>query len=378
MNRRVLYLGLLFFTALCSAFALVKQEERIIQDSQLTRGKLNNGLEYYILPNQLPTDRVELRLIVEAGSTQEREDQRGLAHFLEHMAFNGTSDFPKNELVEYLQSLGMEFGPEINAYTSFDETVYKLSLPSDPQSLEEGLKVLQQWAFHISLEEDDIQAERPVVLEEWRAGRNAMMRMQEKAYPEIYRDSVYGQRLPIGTKESLETFQTDSLRDFYRDWYRPELMDIVVVGDVDSQEVDSLIKEYFSPYQNHPDQPERIKSTIPDHQEDIYTLQRDAETTYGAINVMKMLPEYSLDTRSAYRSYIIEQLNLMMFNTRLATVLREAESPFIDGYASINGKMDDKDVLSFSMISGPENLPEGFRAFWREKLRMERFGLSGQ
>jgi len=356
---------------------LVKAEDRFQTEPTLVQGSLSNGLEYAILPNKLPENRAFLRLIVNAGSILEEEDQLGLAHLLEHMAFNGTRSYPENELVEYLQSLGMEFGPEINAYTSFDETVYKLSVPTDSlDGLKEGLNVLEEWAFHMNLTDEDINAERPVIIEEWRSGRSASSRMQEAAFPDIYKDSLYGVRLPIGTVESIETFDTDRIRDFYNDWYRPDLMSIVVVGDVDPAEAEALIKEHFSSYRNDPDAPRRRQPEIPDHSEDIYTLQRDEETSYTSLEIIKKTPAYDLKNGADYRRYLKEQLFLSLFNNRMTTFLREGEPDFIDGYASSNTQMRPIDQLSLGVIAGPEKLREGIYSFWREVLRIKRHGFS--
>jgi len=375
--KRTLFFLLLLIISGSSLFAMVKDEDRIQEDPQLLQGKLDNGLSYYILPNQLPEKRVELRLIVNAGSVLEEEDQLGLAHFLEHMAFNGTRMYPKNELVDYLQSLGMGFGPEVNAFTSFDETVYKLTVPTDKEgALEEGINVLEEWAFHITLEEEDIDAERPVIIEEWRSGRNALRRMQEKAFPDIYNDSIYGYRLPIGTRESIETFSSDRLRDFYKDWYRPELMSLVVVGDIDAAEVETLIKERFSGYENSPDAPTRIVPEVPDHEEDIFTLQKDNETRYISLEIIKKSPHYPLNNTLDYRKYISEQLYLSMFNNRIAHFVRQGEPPFIDAYASVRTSIRPIDQFSLGVIAGPGRIREGFTAFWKEVLRMQRYGFS--
>ena len=200
-------------------------------DPSVKTGTLENGLTWYVQENDLPADRAELRLVIRAGSVLEEENQRGLAHFLEHMAFNGTDKYPRNELVDYLQSLGMEFGPEINASTSFDQTVYKLTVNTSREGeLEEALSVLEEWAFHIDLTQEEVDREKPVILEERRMGRDATGRMTEKSYPLLYPDSRYGVRLPIGREEVIQNASAEELEQFYRDWYRPDLMTVVVVG----------------------------------------------------------------------------------------------------------------------------------------------------
>lgn len=375
--KKTLYFVLILLITGSSLFAMVKDEDRMQEDPKLLQGELSNGMAYYIIPNQLPEKRVELRLVVHAGSVQEEDDQLGLAHFLEHMAFNGTRSYPKNELVDYLQSLGMGFGPEVNAHTAFDETVYKLTVPTYKEgALEEGMKVLEEWAFHITLEEEDIDNERPVIIEEWRSGRNALRRMQENAFPEIYNGSKYGYRLPIGTKDSIETFSSDRLRDFYKNWYRPELMSLVIVGDIDPASMENLIQEQFSSYENREDGPERFSPEVPEHQENIFTLQRDNETRYVSLEIIKKSPHYSLTNALDYRKYITEQLYLTLFNNRIAHFVRQGEPPFIDAYASVRTSVRPVDQFSLGVITGPGKIREGLAGFWKEVVRMQRYGFS--
>ena len=192
-------------------------------------GKLENGLTYYIRKNEKPKNRAELRLVVNAGSVLEDDDQQGLAHFVEHMAFNGTEGFAKNELVDYLESIGVGFGPDINAYTSFDETVYQLQVPTDSTDIvKQAFQILEEWAHKVSFDDEEIDRERGVVIEEWRSGRGAMARMRDKQYPIMFHESRYAERLPIGKTEILKEFPYETLRRFYHKWYRPDLMAVVV------------------------------------------------------------------------------------------------------------------------------------------------------
>ena len=215
------------------SYAQLKLMDNIPLDPKIKTGKLSNGLTYYIRPNQKPEKKVELRLVVNAGSILEDNDQQGLAHFTEHMAFNGTKHFKKNELVSFLQSIGVEFGADLNAYTGFDETVYILPIPlSDPSNLNKGLQVLQDWAGGLSFENKQIDDERAVVLEESRLGKGAEDRMFRKIYPKEYAGSRYAERLPIGKDSILKTFKYDVIKRFYKDWYRPNLMAVIAVGDI--------------------------------------------------------------------------------------------------------------------------------------------------
>jgi len=215
-------------------------------DSKIIIGKLDNGLTYYIRKNTKPENRAELRLVVKAGSILENDDQLGLAHFMEHMAFNGTKNFAKNELVSYLQSIGVKFGADLNAYTSFDETVYILPVPTDDEKiLTQSFQILEDWAHNATLNHEEIDNERGIVIEEWRTGRGASQRMRDKTFPVVLKDSRYAERLPIGTLESLENFTYESLENFYKDWYRPELMAVLAIGDFDVEDIETRIKQHF-------------------------------------------------------------------------------------------------------------------------------------
>ncbi|MBZ0098826.1 MAG: insulinase family protein, partial [Taibaiella sp.] len=199
-------------------------------DPNVTVGQFDNGLKYYIRTNKKPEKKVELRLVVNAGSILEDEDQLGLAHFMEHMNFNGTKNFQKNELVSYLQSIGVEFGADLNAYTSFDETVYILPIPTDKEgNLDKGFQIIEDWAHNALLTDKDIDDERGVVLEESRLGKGAEMRMLQQYLPELMAGSRYAERLPIGKDEILKNFKYDVVRRFYKDWYRPNLMAVAIV-----------------------------------------------------------------------------------------------------------------------------------------------------
>ena len=223
------------------------EDPKLPIDSLVTVGQLDNGLRYVIRKNQKPENRVELRLVVDVGSVLEDENQRGLAHFVEHMAFNGTKNFAKQELVDYLELIGMRFGPDLNAYTGFDETVYMLTVPTDStEVVETAFQILEDWAHQISFEAEEIDKERGVVVEEWRLGRGAQQRMFDEQLPILLKDSRYAVRLPIGEKAVLDTFQHETLRRFYRTWYRPDLMGFVAVGDIEPAEVEALVQEYFA------------------------------------------------------------------------------------------------------------------------------------
>jgi zinc protease len=214
---------------------------------RIIKGELDNGITYLIRQNNTPEKRIEIRLIVKAGSILEDDNHQGFAHFVEHMAFNGTEDFDKQEIVEYVESIGMKFGAHLNAYTSFDETVYKLHIPSDVEgTLEKGVHIRENWAHKIKFDGLEIDKERGVVLEEMRTHQGADWRIFNKQLPIMYQGSQYAQRLPIGNKNTLERGAHQDLIRFYKDWYRPELMAVVAVGDFDPNQVQALFEKYFN------------------------------------------------------------------------------------------------------------------------------------
>ena len=225
-------------------------------DPTVKVGKLPNGLTYYIRKNVKPEKKLELRLAVNAGSVQENDKQLGLAHFMEHMGFNGSKNFPKNELVDFLQKTGVEFGADLNAYTSFDETVYILSLPTDdPGIVDKGFTVLEDWAFNNLLDKNEIEKERGVVLEESRLSKGSWERMSRQYFPKLLNGSKYAERLPIGKDEILKNFKYETLKNFYTSWYRPNLMAVIVVGDIDPADAEKKIIAHFGKFKNPGQQP---------------------------------------------------------------------------------------------------------------------------
>src|SRR5262245_7585939 len=239
----VLVAVLLAVIALAAGAQQLTLDQTLPVEKEITIGKLPNGLQYYVRANKKPEKRAELRLVVKAGSVLEDDDQQGLAHFVEHMAFNGTEHFPKNEIVTFIESLGMRFGADLNAYTSFDETVYMLQVPTDkPEVMDKALLVLEDWAHNVSFDTTEIDKERGVVMEEWRLRRGAGARIQDKLFPVLLKGSRYADRIPIGKTEVIQNFKPETLKKFYKDWYRPDLMAVVAVGDFDKAAVENLIK----------------------------------------------------------------------------------------------------------------------------------------
>ena len=246
------------------AHAALNLADPVPTSPQVTTGTLENGLTYYIQRNDRPEKRLELRLVVKAGSVLEDDDQQGLAHFTEHMAFNGSTHFQKHELISYLQSIGLKFGADLNATTSFNETVYILPLPTDKrENIEKGFLVLEDWAHGIRFNETDVDMERSIVLEELRMGKGAQDRMMRAILPKILSGSAYANRLPIGTEDNLKNFKVDAARRFYRDWYRPNLMAVVVVGDMEVADALALVQSHFGPLKNPEQERPRTYPKLP-------------------------------------------------------------------------------------------------------------------
>lgn len=310
-------------------------EEQVVSaaipiDPQVRLGRLENGIAYYVRPNRKPENRAELRLVVNAGSVLEDEDQLGLAHFLEHMAFNGTEHFEKQEIVDYLESIGMAFGPEVNAYTNYDETVYMLQVPTeDPEIMETAVQILEDWAHLISLEPEEVEKERPVIIEEWRLGRGAEARMRDSQYPILFKDSRYAERRPIGKPEIIESAPVESLRRFYRDWYRSDLMAVIAVGDFDAQWVEETIVKYFSNLEEVEQPRKRVVYPVPAHPGTLYAPATDPEATSTRVSLYVKADPQPQETVADYRRELVEAMYNGMLNDRFQELAKKPDAPFI-------------------------------------------------
>jgi zinc protease len=340
-------------------------------------GQFANGLRYYIRENQEPENRAELRLVVNAGSILEDDDQLGLAHFLEHMAFNGTENFMKQELIGFMESIGMRLGPGVNASTSFDETNYQLELPTDNATyMETAFQILEDWAHGLTLDPEEIDMERGVVIEEWRLGQGAGSRLRDLQFPVIFNGSRYGERLPIGTLESLEHFDREALGRFYRDWYRPNLMAVIAVGDFDASQIESLTRQHFEDLENPPNARERAEYGVPDNAETLFSIETDPEMPQTSVQVYhKMAPETDW-TIGGYRQRIVEQLYNSMLNNRFGEIARQANPPFVRGSSS-QGQLIRPLAAYFLSASVLENgIERGLESLFTEAERVARFGFT--
>ena len=345
-------------------------------DPAVTVGELPNGMRYYIRENHKPEKRAELRLVVNAGSVLEDADQRGLAHMVEHMAFRGTKRFAKNEISSYLESVGMRYGPDINAYTSFDETVYMVTVPTDTAAIvDKGFQILSEWAHNVAFDPSQVEKERPVVIEEWRLGQGAENRMQNKWFPVLFSGSRYGVRLPIGDKGILETYTPATLRRFYDDWYRPDLMAVVAVGDFNKLQIETLIKRYLGAIPRNATPRARAHFPVPTHDSTLVSVNSDREATRSVIRLLYKQPKRSNTTSATYRERLVEQLFGSMFNDRFAEITQKPNPPFITAYAAQGGLVRSAESFSLTAIVADNGIQRGLNALLSEGERVKRFGF---
>ena len=352
-------------------------------DEKLIKGQLENGLNYYILPNKTPEKKVELRLIVKAGSLNERDDEQGLAHFMEHMAFNGTTHFPKHELINQLEQMGVQFGADLNAYTGFNETVYVLPIPTaNPQNLSTGMQILEDWAFNASLDSTEIEQERGVVLEEWRTStQNPESQAMEHSIAVMAKGSTYAKRLPIGKTEVIEHAPPDTLRDFYHRWYRPNLMAVVMVGDVTATQGKALIKRYFAKHVNPAPFETLAESRVSNNQEPVIAVFKDKDLT---TNTITWLQKEHNDKTLAHNvlDYVDDQKNALlsqMMNRRLSALLDSPTPPFVGAMVQIGdlgGIVRNKRALHLIATAAPGQQKSTLVALQREVLRVLQHGFT--
>jgi zinc protease len=346
-------------------------------DPAVTIGSLPNGLRYYIRVNQRPAHRAELRLVVNAGSILEDPDQRGLAHFVEHMAFNGTAHFAKQELVDYIESIGMRFGADLNAGTSFDETVYQLQVPTDSAHIvRKAFQILEDWAHAVSFDTTEIRKERGVVLEEWRLGRGAEQRMLDQELPVIFRGSRYAERLPIGTPECIRQCPPEALRRFYATWYRPDLMAVVAVGDFDPKLIEALIRERFSALPAPGDPRPRERITVPPRSNAEVFVASDPEATSTSVSVFLLRPSGQRGTVSAWRAELLEQLAAGIVNERLYELTRKSNPPFMGAGAGRGELVRTAEAFSFGAAVPDSGVRRGLEAVLTELERAGRHGFT--
>ncbi len=347
-------------------------------DPQITVGRLPNGLRYYVRANPKPEKRAELRLVVKAGSTLEEDDQQGLAHFVEHMAFNGTKNFPKQDVVAFMQSLGMQFGAHVNAYTTFDETVYTLTVPSDrAEVIDRALMVLEDWAHNVSFEPAEIEKERGVVMEEWRGRLGASSRLTDKMFPILLQGSRYADRLPIGKPEILQRFSHERLKQFYADWYRPDLMAVVVVGDFDRTVVEKMVTSRFAAIPSPAKPRPRPVYDLTDRAGTAFAILSDKEVTATTISIDAFVPAREQGTVGVYREKIVDSLFSSMLNARLSDLAQKPDAPFLMAIADrVIFLARTREQATLSALVKENGIERGLAALLAEAERVRRFGFT--
>ncbi|WP_442587670.1 M16 family metallopeptidase [Pedobacter sp. AW31-3R] len=346
-------------------------------DPSVRTGKLPNGFSYYIRRNNEPEHRVVMYLANKVGSILETEEEQGLSHFLEHMSFNGTEHFPKSELISYLQKSGVRFGADLNAYTSFDETVYQLPLPTeDPEVVKNGLQIMRDWAQGVTLETSEIEKERGVIMEEDRLGKGASERMQKLTLPVILNNSRYASRLPIGTAAVVMNFKPEVIRNYYHTWYRPNLQAIIIVGDIDVAKMEQEVKQKFADLKNPAKEKERVKYTSSLTGKNQFLMVTDKEMTSTVVQILAKHKEKEVKTESDYRASLVRNLFNGMLSNRYMELSRQANPPYLEGGAEIGGIMAGLDAFTLSVAGRPGELENGFKAAWRETRRAQLFGFT--
>lgn len=383
MKRRNLILCGLFIMASIVQLEAQQAAQALPIDPKVKYGKLDNGLTYYLRHNEQPKDRADFYIAQRVGSIQEEDPQAGLAHFLEHMAFNGTKNFPGKQMSDYLETIGIRFGENLNAYTSFDETVYMIkNAPVTRQGIIDScLLVLHDWSNAISLEGDEIEKERGVIREEWRTSGNAQMRILKQQLPVIFQNSQYANRLPIGDIDVINNFKHDELRNYYKKWYRPDLQAIIVVGDIDVDKVEAQLKTLFADVPKPVNAAERIMYQVPDNDSPIVSIATDKEATGTSMYLFfkhNPLPqELRATTEGAVLNYI-RYVSASMMNDRFEELRQKPDAPFLGAYAYdgpfIVAKTKDAWNVSGSVKEGKTK--EALAALTRETERLNQFGFT--
>ena len=347
-------------------------------DAHVVRGQLPNGLHYIIRRNKKPEKCAELRLVVNAGSILESDAQRGVAHFVEHMMFDGTKRFPKQDIVNYVERVGMRFGADLNAYTSFDETVYMLQVPTDTaRLLNTALDIIQDWASGATaFNPAEMKKERAVVIEEWRTGRDASTRVQNLQFPVMLQGSKYAERVPIGTRENLETFPDSLAVRFYRDWYRPDLMTVIAVGDFDAEQMEAAIKLRFAGIPMPAAPRKREYAAVPDHDQTLVSIETDKEYPQSSVDLLWLKPRDTVRTVGDFRRTLVSQFYDAMLNARFAEIAQRADAPFAYASGGRGAFVRTKDAYQLFAGVKESGFVRAAEALLAEAERVRRFGFT--
>jgi len=370
----------------CGIFAFnasAQMTDQLPVDEQVRQGVLPNGLTYYIRHNETPKGQADFYIAQKVGSILENDEQRGLAHFLEHMCFNGTENFPGNKVVEWLETVGVKFGQNLNAYTSIDETVYNISnVPTARESVQDScLLILHDWADGLLLDPAEIDKERGVIHQEWRSRNVGQQRILEHLLPKIYPDSKYGYRLPIGTMEVVDNFPPQVLRDYYEAWYRPDQQGIIVVGDIDVDRIENKIKEIFSPIKMPENALPREYEEVPDTEGTIYAIGTDPEQQYSIFNIFfknEVIPREQRNTMIYMVSDYITDMIGNMLDARYQEMMTNPDTPFAAAFANYDNYLvaSTEDALSVGGVAKGGDIIPSFKSVYRELLRAVRGGFT--
>lgn len=349
---------------------------RLPVDPAVRTGTLPNGLRFYVRRNSRPEARVELRLVINAGSILEDDDQQGLAHFTEHMAFNGTTHFARNDVVKYLESIGVRFGADLNAQTDFDETIYILPVPTDSAGiLEKSFQFLGDVATGILFDSADVVGERGVVLSEWRTGLGAGERIRAKQFPVVFRGSRYATRRPIGLPAVIDGATPGPLRRFWRDWYRPDLMAVVAVGDANPDSLVSLITRTFGPIPRRASRRPRVIAAVPRHDSTLVSIATDEELTASSVGVLWKLPPTSASTVRGYRGELLKSLYETILSQRFSELSRKPDAPITGAGAGGGNFVRSADYFSLDAGAKEGKLLESLELLLTEAARVQRHGF---
>jgi len=361
-------------------FAQVDLNQKMPIDPEVRMGKLSNGMTYYIRHNQEPKERASFYMIQNVGALLEEDNQNGLAHFLEHMAFNGTQHFEGKGIINFLEKNGVAFGRNINAGTGFDETVYNLSeVPTNkPGLVDSCLLVLNDWSDFLLLKNEEVDAERGVITEEWRTRRNASFRLRQLFFPVLLKGSKYEIRDVIGDLNVIKNFDYQTLRDFYVKWYRTDLQAIAIVGDINVDEVEAKVKELFSKIAPVENAPERYYTKVPEHVEDYYVLATDKEAAQSSISIYSLMPNKDRQDKTVgdVREGLIRSFYNSMFSQRIAELLQKGTPPFVAGGCMIGGFLKGYDVYSITATANPNKEDIALESILSENERVNRFGFA--
>ncbi|MCD8270697.1 MAG: insulinase family protein [Parabacteroides sp.] len=382
-QQRFLIFFLLSFFSLFQLAAQQQELQPLPVDPNLRYGKLDNGLTYYIRPNELPKERADFYIVQNVGSILEEENQRGLAHFLEHMAFDGTKNFPNKGMDEFTQSIGMRMGENFNAYTSFDETVYMImNAPvTNENAVDSCLLILHDWSGFITLADSAIEKERGVIREEWRTRQDAQARIWEQQLPKIYPDSRYANRMPIGTIDVINNFKPDELRAYYHKWYRPDLQGIIIVGDINVDQMEAAIKKIFADIPAPVNPAPRPMFEVPDNDMPLISVATDKEASNTILSIFykhDKMPQDMYGTIAGLVKDYIQNVAATMMNERFNEMVQKANPPFVAAQASDGDYMisKTKGAWSIAALVKDNEVDSAMNALVTETERLKRFGFT--